>query len=98
MPSIITEYVGELNQLGNWAIRTLWMGRGTGFYFLHLDEDWDIYRTGQDADYFGIWVNYKTMQVITYAEGDETLVTALNAQQFFKELNAMDTFYGGLYA
>ncbi|KKL92578.1 hypothetical protein LCGC14_1883300 [marine sediment metagenome] len=60
-------------------------GPGTG---------WDQYDTDQDAWYFGIWVHVTTRRVLTYAEGDLTLVECHTADTFRAELAAMPTFHG----
>lgn len=36
---------------------------------------WVAYDTDQDAEYFGVWCNPKTLQSLTYVEGDWILVT-----------------------
>jgi len=55
---------------------------------------WIQYDTRQDAWYFGVWVNPETRQIMTYAEGDETLVTAPTEEAFQAELADMAEFYG----
>jgi hypothetical protein len=51
------------------------------------------YDTNQDACYFGVWVNKKTLQIRTYAEGDITLVTCPDAEHFNAEIKSMNEFY-----
>ena len=57
-------------------------------------DGWVRYPTGQDSWYFGVWVNFKTQQVITYAEGDITHVVCLDSEPFQAELQEMAEFYG----
>lgn len=56
--------------------------------------DWIQYDTHQDASYFGVWVNPKTLQTFTYCEGDTTLVTCPDKEHLRSELDAMAAFYG----
>ena len=60
-------------------------GPGTG---------WEQYDTDQDAWYFGIWVHATTRRVLTYAEGDLTLVECHTADTFRAELASMAEFHG----
>lgn len=54
---------------------------------------WQQYDTNQDAHYFGIWVNLRTLQVITYCEGDLTLTSAHCYNAMWEELQSMAAFY-----
>jgi hypothetical protein len=56
-------------------------------------SDWCQFDTEQDASYFGIWVNIKDRKVVTFAEGDETIVTAENDTDFKAELQSIVKFY-----
>lgn len=42
--------------------------------------------TSQDASYFGTWANPQTLVIVSYCEGDVTIQTADNAQEFANEL------------
>lgn len=57
-------------------------------------SDWAQYDTEQDAHYFGVWVNKKDMMILTYAEGDVTLVTCPDIQAYNAEIEYMNSFYG----
>jgi len=85
--------IGTLNRQGNWILRSFWMMREMVYYYRNLNNNWREYKTDQDANYFGILINHKTWQILTFAEGDETLVECLNQRQFLRELHAMDKFY-----
>ena len=52
---------------------------------LKSSDGWEQYDTRQDAPYFGGWVNKATRQIMTFAEGDETLVTAPDQASFNAE-------------
>lgn len=52
---------------------------------------WDC---SQDAHYFGIWVNPEKRQILTYAEGDETLETCESEAEYHKHLQDMAEAYG----
>jgi len=45
--------------------------------------------TDQDAAYFGQWANPTTLQIVCYADGDITRMTADNAAEFRAEIVSM---------
>ena len=55
---------------------------------------WKQYDTDQDAWYFGVWVEPERRLVLTYAEGDLSLVECGTAESFKAELANMAEFYG----
>jgi hypothetical protein len=57
-------------------------------------EGWEQFDTDQDAHYFGVWVNPKTRQVLTYAEGDWSLTESPDHQLYNAEIQRMIEFYG----
>ena len=57
-------------------------------------DGWQQYDTKQDAPYFGIWVNAERRQVLTFAEGDETLEEFADDISFNRALKSMAEFYG----
>ena len=69
--------------------------------FLHIDryifdseycaseKGWKQYDTTQDASYFGIWVHLEDRLILTYCEGDLTLVDCPDNEHLKAELNAM---------
>ena len=57
-------------------------------------QGWVQYDTSQDAWYFGIWVHPERREILSYCEGDETLVTCPTQEIFAAELAEMATFYG----
>jgi len=85
--------IGTLNRQGNWMVYSFHGMRETGYYYGRLKTGWVTYNTWQDADYFGIWINHDTWQTLTFAEGDEFLVSCASQQRFFNELHSMDRFY-----
>ena len=52
------------------------------------------YPTGQSASYYGTWVNPRSMQTASFAEGDFALVTCASHEQFWAELKDMALFHG----
>ena len=56
--------------------------------------DWNQYDTSQDAWYFGIWVDVSGRTILTYAEGDVTVVECPTVESFAAELSHMAEFYG----
>jgi len=57
-------------------------------------KGWEQYDTNQDAWYFGVWINKKLLQILTYAEGDITLISCHDENHFNAEIKAMNEFYG----
>lgn len=58
------------------------------------EEHWEQYDTDQDAAYFGVWVNKHSLRILTYAEGDWTLVSCLDNDLYNAEIRSMNEFYG----
>ncbi len=59
-----------------------------------LKNGWLQYDTDQDACYFGIWIHPGKMEIVTYAEGDITIVKCKDKESFKAEINEMNDFYG----
>lgn len=57
-------------------------------------EGWKRYSTYQDAWYFGVWVNPKSFEFLTYAEQDVTHVVCENETQFQLEMADLARCYG----
>lgn len=67
------------------------------FYDFQLctpEEGWEQYDTSQDAWYFGVWVQTNVRWILTYAEGDLSLVQCATQESFQAELKSMADFYG----
>lgn len=56
------------------------------FGVCNYKKGWAQCDTGQDASYFGIWANPARLQVVTFAEGDVTVATASNPDEFVAEI------------
>ena len=54
-------------------------------------EGWEQFDTDQDAHYFGVWVNPVKELVLTYAEGDWSLIVC---KDYYAEIRSMIEFYG----
>jgi hypothetical protein len=72
---------------------------GTDRYIFDFDlcshrNGWRQYDTDQDAPYFGVWVNPDRYLVVTYAEGDLSIVDCHNKEGLRAELASMAEFYG----
>jgi len=59
---------------------------------------WLQFDTNQDASYFGVWVNRRTLQSLSYAEGDWSLTEFDSVLSFNEELDTMCSFYDEGYA
>jgi hypothetical protein len=64
------------------------------FKHCHPRNGWKQYDTDQDAWYFGVWVHSGRRQILTFAEGDLSLVTCPTTAHFQTELASMAEFYG----
>ncbi len=86
----------EINEKGNIVERSFRRGDRYHFDFkeCHPSKGWKQYDTDQDAWYFGMWVHVEKRQILTYAEGDITLVKCPITESFKAELKAMADFYG----
>jgi hypothetical protein len=89
----------HVNDSGNTVVRR---HRDAERYLFDFDDDfraagWKQFDTDQDAWYFGVWVNPKTLRTLTYAEGDVTLVVCSNAEHYNAEIKDACEFYGEGY-
>jgi hypothetical protein len=57
-------------------------------------SDWYQFDSHQDAWYFGQWVNPVTRQILSYVEGDISLITCQTPDLYRKELENMTDFEG----
>jgi hypothetical protein len=57
-----------------------------------LDE-WMQFDTDQDAHYFGTWINKERRFVLSYCEGDISLVLCKDDEHFDAEVGSMCQFY-----
>ena len=48
--------------------------------------------TSQDAWYFGTWINPFEMKIVSYCEGDITIQTAENLDEFLKEVQTIKSW------
>jgi hypothetical protein len=83
-----------LNAHGNRVRRTFVNADGSLSRYVFDRLHWEQYDTSQDAWYFGVWVNKRKRQTLTYAEGDLTLVECTDAIAFNLEIESMNRFYG----
>ena len=49
--------------------------------------------TNEDASYFGNWVNFKNLELVTYCEGDLTVVKCENIEEFKNQLLKVVSWY-----
>jgi hypothetical protein len=59
-----------------------------------LREGYRQYDTDQDAWYFGVWYHSAARIVVTFAEGDATVVECATPEAWSAEVAAMAAFYG----
>lgn len=89
--------MAEINKRGNTIIRSSDLGSDRYKYDLEIcksADGWTQYDTNQDAWYFGVWVHPKTRQILTYAEGDVSVVHCKSEKSYHEELKNMAEFYG----
>lgn len=63
------------------------------FNYCSLSKGWAQVDTGQDASYFGDWAHPTKLQIISFAEGDVTITTCVNINEFKEEIAKMFEFY-----
>ncbi len=76
---------------------TSYPARGRYHYDFHEcteERGWVAYDTVQDTWTFGVWVNESALQVLIFADGEETLITCRTRDQFLGELSIMAAIYG----
>ncbi len=90
----------EINERGNTVFRDQFVHQKLGLicgnassYDARLPAGWEPHATWQDAEYFGVWVNRERRMILTYCEGDRTLVVCPTEEQFLQEYNEMREFY-----
>ncbi|MBA7471765.1 hypothetical protein ES707_07075 [subsurface metagenome] len=86
----------EVNERGNAVFRSF---RSTeryrfDFQLCTTDKGWKQYDTDQDAWYFGVWVHVEKRVILTYAEGDISVVKCPTEESYHAELAHMAGFYG----
>lgn len=59
----------------------------------YADSGFRQFDTHQDAPYFGVWVNPRTRQTLTYCEGDWSLAECPDDAAYNAEIRAMSEFY-----
>ncbi len=86
----------EVNQRGNAVFRSFRQTERYQFDFklCTREKGWKQYDTSQDAWYFGVWVHPEKRVIITYAEGDVTVVKCSTDESYHAELKSMAEFYG----
>lgn len=71
-------------------------GAESRYFFdsLLLDQGFRQFDTEQDASYFGVWINKETRTMVSYAEGDLTVVYCPTDKAYTAELQEMCDFHG----
>ncbi len=87
---------GRLNKQGNWLEEQTFFMRERSHYDQKFfnEPGWHSFWTTQDASYFGVWYNPKKKVVVTFCEGDESIVSCPTKEAFSKEMIAVNEFYG----
>jgi hypothetical protein len=57
-------------------------------------QGFEQFDTDQDAHYYGVWVSIEHRAIVTYAEGDLSLVACASAELFKKEIEDLEKFHG----
>jgi hypothetical protein len=88
--------MSEINARGATVERAFAEGDRYYFDFTHCTaaKGWQQYDTEQDASYFGVWIHAADRVILTYAEGDITIVTCPTEDIYQAELRHMADFYG----
>ena len=56
------------------------------FRLCHFGKGWAQLDTRQDASYYGNWINPLTRQLCAFAEGDVTILTCGNDEEFITQV------------
>lgn len=59
----------------------------------HFKRGWAQCDTAQDASYFGIWTNPFRLMIVTFAEGDVTIQTAVGESEYREAIRSAAGFY-----
>lgn len=86
----------EVNERGNTVFRSFHSTERYRFDFqlCTTSKGWKQYDTDQDAWYFGVWVHVEKRVILTYAEGDISVVKCPTEESYHAELAHMAGFYG----
>ncbi len=86
----------ETNQRGNTIHRSFHSTDRYRFDFQLCTKakGWRQYDTNQDAWYFGVWVQPEKRKILSYAEGDISVVRCPTEESYHAELKSMAEFYG----
>lgn len=84
------------NERGNECVNTFFGDDRDRYHYdaKLIPRGYRQYDTEQDAWYFGVWVHVEDRVVVTWAEGDETIVSCPDVETFKAELKHMAEFYG----
>lgn len=63
------------------------------FKYCTYAKGWAQVDTPQDAWYFGVWTNPTSLKIITHAEGDTTVISCDNSQEYAAEVSKACDFY-----
>tara|TARA_R100001163_G_scaffold64893_1_gene60319 strand:- start:170 stop:556 length:387 start_codon:yes stop_codon:yes gene_type:complete len=64
------------------------------FVYCTREKGWAQYDTHQDAVYFGVWIHKTKRQILSYCEGDVTIVHCHNDEMLQAEIESLHEFYG----
>lgn len=80
---------------GSRVLNSFHMHRERGYYDADkcASEGWEQFDTDQDASYFGVWVHHNNMQIVCFAEGDESITNAPDREAFTREIEALEAFH-----
>lgn len=87
----------DLNDRGNVVTSAFIEGANRYFFDERVTRGgagWQQWDTSQDASYFGIWVHRDLRQILTFAEGDITVVECPDDATFKAEIESMERCYG----
>ena len=63
------------------------------FNYCHFKKGYAQLDTTEDAHYFGNWVNFKSLELITYCEGDLTVIKCDDVKEFKEQLLKVVSWY-----
>jgi len=80
---------------GNWSLRETFSSSLNRYYFdsnLKSTDGWCQIDTTQDFEYYGNWVNFNTLEMVDFAEGDIYYITFENEDWLAENIKNIEEY------
>jgi len=87
----------DLNERGNLVTSAFIEGLSRYYFDVRVKRQgagWQQWDTSQDAAHFGVWIHRDLLQILTFAEGDITVVECPDDDHLRAEIGSMERLYG----